>query len=339
MERLPLTVWMVWAMLIAGLALIVASLLQTSERFWHWKRARQAHQGEIVASEGVLRVGQALTLACQPKAQNHTARTSSFHHADTFPNVDRFDSGFETNAQGAPGNDTATVRGITGRVVEQPRGLLVFALESDEITPSHLSAVTRYAPSVGDTLTLLATGASEMYRFEAKTRAVHPAPDAPNRTLVTVKLPFWLARIQRRQHVRAVVQAGVMLCPIVSFDKPAGNRMEAVRCSLLDLSGGGLRLEVANTHSPHAIARLCDNLPSGSVVDVDLDLPLLRGETMRIRIKSCQRVVARGGFALRLRGEFIQLPAWQQESIISHVFQAQRDCLRGHSSLPQTLSI
>ena len=69
MERLSLTVWMVWAMLIAGLALIVASLLQTSERFWHWKRARQAHRGEIVASEGVLRVGQALTLAYQPKAQ------------------------------------------------------------------------------------------------------------------------------------------------------------------------------------------------------------------------------------------------------------------------------
>ena len=130
-----------------------------------------------------------------------------------------------------------------------------------------------------------------------------------------------------------------MLRPAVTFDKPAGNRMEAVRCSLLDLSGGGLRLEVANTHSPHAIARLCDNLPSGSVVDVDLDLPLLRGETMRVRVKSCQRVVARGGLALRLRGEFIELPAWQQEILISYVFQAQRECLRGQSAQPQAISV
>ena len=74
------------------------------------------------------------------------------------------------------GNASPTVRGVTGRVVEQRRGLLVFAMEADAITPSHLSAVTRYAPNVGDTFTLLATGASEMYRFEAKAQAVHPDP-------------------------------------------------------------------------------------------------------------------------------------------------------------------
>ena len=336
MERLPLTVWMVWAMLAAGMALIVASLLQSSERFWHWKRARQAHQGEIVASEGVLRVGQTLAFACPPKTPNNTASKTFPYKANT---LNAFDSRVGTDTRSLMGNDPPTVRGVIGRVVEQRRGLLVFALESDEITPSPVSSVTRYAPNVGDMLTLLATGASEMYRFEAKTQAVHPDPNAPNRTLVTVKLQFWLARIQRRQHVRASVQAGATLRPAVSGDKITGNRAESVRCLLLDLSGGGLRLEVANTHSPHAIARLCAALPSGSVVDVALDLPLLRGETLRVRVKSCQRVVARGGLALRLRGEFVRLPAYQQEIIISHVFQAQRECLRGQSAQPQAISI
>jgi c-di-GMP-binding flagellar brake protein YcgR len=319
MERLPPAVLMVCTMLAAGLALIAASLLQTSERFWYWKQARQVQQGEIVSSEGVLRVGQTLTFACPPKSPTNTASETPIHNSTT--------SGMENRAlmphtRSVPGNNMSSVRGVVGRVVEQQRGLLIFALEAEETTPFRTPNAALFAPRVGDTLTLLATGAGEMYRFEAKARAVAPDPNAPNRMLVTVKLPFWLARIQRRQYMRAPVQTGATMRAVVSFDKPDDTCSEAVRCALLDLSGGGLRMEVANVHSPHAIARLYDCLPSGSVVDIDLDLPLLRGSVVRARIQSCQRVAARGGLALSLRGEFIQLPSWQQEVIISHVFQA-----------------
>lgn len=320
MERLTLTVWMVGAMLTTGLALVAVSLLQSSERFWHWKQARQTQQGETVPSEGVLRVGQTLTFDCLPKPVTTMASMRPISDPTA---CDTANAALMMCPQNVQENKRPSGRGVVGRVLEQQRGLLVFALETEEITPSRTSRIVRFTPSVGDTLTLLATGADEMYRFEAQAQTVHADPHAPNRTLVTVKLPSTLTRIQRRQHVRASIQTGATLQTVAA--KP--NQSDApctqpVRCALVDLSGGGLRMEVANAHSPHAIARLHDCLPSGVVVDIDLDLPLLRGSAVRTRIHSCQRVATRGGLALCLRGEFIQLPSWQQEAIVNYVAQA-----------------
>lgn len=301
-------------MLGVGAVLTVVSLWQASERFWHWKRARQIHQGEIVPAASALRSGQALAFAASATLSN--SQTGNY----------------------------------AAKILSLKRNALLFSVDSSDAAAYLETDVTLPVPEVGETLLLQVTGTDALYRFTTQARTVHSDLEMSGRYLISVTVPFWVTSVQRREHVRAAVQVGVTL----RLDpRPAGiqavswsaetmaartqmeetmsagtGSVEMLRGQLLDLSGGGLRLELAGGYSPHTVARLYEKLSVGAPVEIELDLPLLRSMPLRLNIRSCQRVAARGGLGLCLRGAFAAMPAMQQDTVISYVFQAQRDQLQ-----------
>ncbi len=330
-------VWIVWAMLLTGAGLILASLWQASERFWYWKQARQLAAGEVAQATAALCAGQRFRIAA---GEDKAAATSAF------PREGHTAAGLVASASVADtifGEPEASIGSeMTGRIIGMSRGLLLLLLEPETITRDERGAIAlRNSLRVGQTLALQVTGDSELFRFEATVRSVRPDPEQPLCTQIAVKLPFWLARIQRRRHVRASIHSGAAVQMTDNPGSIGNNRAKenvnnVLRGTLRDLSGSGLCLELDSVLRPDTIARLCEQWDRNALLKCRLNLPLLRDEPLKLRVHSCERIVVRGGLGLRVRGEFVELPAWQQETIISLVFQAQRQQLRQQTPRLQT---
>lgn len=313
-------VWIVWGMLLAGAGLVLASLWHTSERFWYWKQARQMAADEVAPAAESLRIGQRFRVQpSEDKAEFHFTILSD-----------------ETNAAMSDFLKSAFGETMTGQIIGMERGLLRLLLERETLTREEESARQRNCSiQVGQSLTVQINGDSELFCFTAAVRSVCPDPQQPLRTLVTVKLPFWLTRIQRRQHVRAPIHTPVTL-QIADGNNTGEIQNETLRGTLRDLSGGGLCLELDGAQRPDTLARLCAQWGGGTTLECRLNMPLVRESPLHVRIHTCERVVVRGGLSLRIRGEFVQLPAWQQESLVSLVFQAQRQQLHQSTASFQT---
>ncbi len=189
-------VWVVWGMLLAGAGLIVASLWHTSERFWYWKQARQMAAGEVAPAAEALRIGQNFRiLVGVDTAKLHSNSLSEEANEASF------------NFAASPCNGA-----ITGQIIGLKRGFLTLLMEPETLTREDETARQRHCPIfVGQALTVQISGDSELFRFTAAARSVDPDPEQPFRTRVVVKLPFWLARIQRRKYVRVSLQAPITL--------------------------------------------------------------------------------------------------------------------------------
>ena len=313
-------VWVVWGMLLTGAGLVVASLWHTSERFWYWKQARQMAAGEVAPAAEALRVGQRFRV---------------------LPGEDRagFNPQYISKEANEALSDFVTAgfdKPMTGQIVGMKRSLLTLLLEPETLTREDEKAQGRNAPvQAGQMLNVQVNGDSELFRFTASVRGVMPDPEQPLKTRVEVKLPLWLARIQRRQHVRASIQAPVTL-QTTAEDNYGKSIRETLRGTLRDLSGGGLCLELDGAQRPDTLARLCAQWDGSAILECRLNLPLARETALRLRVHSCERIVTRGGLSLRVRGEFDQIPAWQQETLVSLVFQAQRQQLRQSAPRFQT---
>ena len=299
--------WMLWAMLAVGAGLVLASLWQTSERFWHWKRARQMDAGEVMPAETVLRIGQSLAFAAPGVGGKNDAL------------------GEQADCQEADAQGAST---CVAHISAVSRGLLWFALEMPPTRLRDMRASrakdAHSLPQTGEALTFTVTGEDALYRFEARIRDSQPDPAQPSVTLFSVKMPMWLARIQRRQHVRVPLALRAAFEPAEVFGLALPANTGAIRGTLLDLSGGGLRMELEGAQSPHSAARLCEQLQAGALLEIKLDTPLLREETLRLAVRDCRRVARPGGLGVRLRGEFVNLPVCQRETLISMVFHASR---------------
>ena len=304
--------WLVWGMLLGGAGLVLASLRQASERFWYWKQARQMAAGEVAPAGEALSIGQR---CCVMPGEANIAQGASFMPAGK-------------NQGMASAFESTFGEGMTGRIVGIQRGVLLLLLEPETITREEEQWQEKRCPvEVGQALTVQITGGSELFRFTAPVRSVQTDPEQPFKMQVTVKLPFWLARIQRRQHVRASIHSGVTL-QTASASNTGSVSGETLRGTVRDLSGGGLCLELDTAQRPDTLARLCAQWYEGALVECRLNVPLLRENAVPLRIHSCERIVVRGGLGLRIRGEFAHMPAWQQETLINMVFQAQRQQLR-----------
>ena len=299
-------VWIIGAMLLIGAALIVASLRHTSERFWYWKQARQMVEGEVAPAVDILRMDQ----------QVHVLSIT--------------DTDAQAGSQLSEAADRGMEYGITtraamnGRIVGIERGRLRLRLEPKTLTRAEEQAWGNYSPVyVGQTLNLQITGSSALFRFSTLALCVASDPEHPFCTHVEVELPAWLARIQRRQHVRALIHSKVTL-QAAEENGTVHNATKILCGTLRDLSGGGLCLELDSPQSPDTIARLCEQWGDGALLECRLSLPHLRETPLCLSVRSCERIVARGGLSLRLRGKFAQIPIEQQQTLISLVFQAQR---------------
>jgi c-di-GMP-binding flagellar brake protein YcgR len=98
--------------------------------------------------------------------------------------------------------------------------------------------------------------------------------------------------------------------------------------TLLDLSGGGLRAEIGAAMGVREAAEMCDAFPTDTLIKVRLPFCTLSDTPMLARIRSVEKIAARGGLGIRLACEFLPMAPWEQEIIIHEVFLAQREQMR-----------
>ncbi len=298
-----IAVYILWGTLGTGFLLSMLGLRHSSERFWHWRRVRQMHAGEIVAGDGTLQVGQEAALL--PVSQPVDATENTVYSASII----------EVGKQ------------------------IVMRLDRDEI---ETLAVSRAYQQEVDTLeglplAIQVRGAGALYRFEGKIRKIDSDKTGQkSHCLITLKCPLWLARIQRRNHLRMPFTLPV---DFQLMTETAGGKLVAAKCApvsgtLVDLSGGGLCANVGTGGAPSGAAQMIDNYPPGSILLVRHSLPLLSQTPLYVRVLKRETVVVRGGLGMRMACAFLPMKSWEQDILVQQVFRAHREHLRVSAGKP-----
>jgi c-di-GMP-binding flagellar brake protein YcgR len=295
-----------WSMLAAGAGLSSLGLFRSYARFRDWRPASQEDAGEIVLGDGRIAVGQSVVVA-------------------------------------APTRDPATDPGSSaaGSITELTRSNCVLTLDDvvHASLPLHgnLGAPLASAGADGSgsywkrgaQVSVTVTAASELYRFSARIRDVI---SHSNGIRLVISRPAFLVRIQRRKHARvplavpATIEHAWMLpdargssaAPIIRTSSP-------IHGTVRDLSGGGFRAHIGGASGLQQIDTLLKVFQPESTVRVRLPIPTLPDGAVLARIVSSGRAVTSGGLTVAIACEFLPMPPWEQEIVIQHVFQFQRE--------------
>jgi len=171
----------------------------------------------------------------------------------------------------------------------------------------------------GAMITVSATAASEIYRFTARIRDVQTMS---GRLRLIVSRPPILSCIQRRKHARVRLQVPA------SFERIDASDCGAIHATVRDISGGGLRAEIGGILRMHELDAMLVQYQPGTTVRIALPFPALPRNAILARVRSSGRAVTAGGLTLQVACEFLPMPEWEQEIVIRHVFQFQREQLR-----------
>ncbi len=284
-DSVQLTEWAFWTPLCLGAALVSVSLIKNNHRFRQWKTVQDWHAGEIVLADRLLAPGQSVHIS---------------------------DDGM------VPGESPLLEASL--RAVEKRTLLLGLELPGESLDAPGSRAAGEW-PMVGSSVSVALAGSTALYQFIAPIKDLRRDPECPSQWLMTVPRPLWLARVQRRKHVRASVDmpatfeaAGTMKTPI-----PPLHGM------LVDLSGGGLRARVGHAMRPGECARLIDAFESGTVVRVRIPVPALTDSSLLARVRVSERIAVLGGLGLQIACEFLPMPPWEHDLLVQHIFRAQRE--------------
>lgn len=282
-ESAQLTEWAFWTPLCLGAALVSISLIKSTGRFRQWKNVQDWHAGEIVLADRQLTPGQIAQV-------------------------------FE---EGLPPGESA---GYAATLATIEKRTVTLALERDSAGEREVEAQCGW-PVLGSSVAIAFPGATALYQFVAQVRDLRRDPECPAQWLLTVPRPVWLARVQRRKHVRASIDMPA------TFEAagPDSSSRPPLHGILIDLSGGGLRARVGNVMRPGECASLIDAFEPGTVVNVRIPVPALSNSPLLARVRSSQRIAVLGGLGLQLACEFLPMPSWEQELLVQHIFRAQRD--------------
>ncbi len=195
-----------------------------------------------------------------------------------------------------------------------------------ERQPVHTRTET---PQRGATLRLMIAGDGAIFRLETPVLDVAPCAEKRGECLVMVKRPTWLARIQRRSHVRIPLA----LPASFEFAHPTDRLTErtAQHGTIIDLSGGGLCADIGGALGLRDSAELLARLQPGVILRVRLPIPALSDPALA-RICLSERAAARGGLGVRVACEFLPMPPWEQDLIVQRLFRQQREARSGRSS-------
>ena len=178
------------------------------------------------------------------------------------------------------------------------------------------------APKRGATLRLTVAGEGAIFRLEVPVLDVAACAEKRGDCLLTVKRPTWLARIQRRNHVRIPIA----LPAAFEFAHPTNRLTErtAQHGTIIDLSGGGLCADIGGALGLRDSAELLALLKPDTILRARLPIPALASPPL-VRICLSERVAVRGGLGVRVACEFLPMPSWEQDLIIQHIFRHQME--------------
>ncbi len=309
------------SMMLAGAGLSGFGLFRALARYRDWRSACQGDDGDIVIGDGRLEVGQGLILAVGTRM--------------------------------LPGDPSGVAH---GSIVEISRKHCVIVLEAPESGCSWIDAGpvppqgSREArgdalrwPGNGAEITVSVTAATAIYRFTARVRDVRRASDGLR---IIFSRPGILTRIQRRKHARVGLDVPATFERVRSPQAPSGRgevrangRSPILHGAVRDMSGGGLRAHIGGVLRLQEIDTLLRLFQPEATVRVGLPFPALPGSAVLARVRSSGRAVTVGGLTVQVALEFLPMPAWERELIVQHVFQLQREQLRGaklrrHDSQP-----
>ena len=300
--------------MLAGAGLSGFGLFRALARYRDWRSACHDDEGDIVIGDGRLEVGQALVLA--------------------------------PGTRMAPADRGACPRLVQGSIVEISRKHCVIELDGRTrdrfyaVDCPSISGETQGGahqdfdpwPSPGAEVTVTVTAASAVYRFTARLRDVRPTPCGLR---LIVARPHILARVQRRKHARVGLDLPATFERVRSpqssggmGDDPATRRSPILHGAVRDMSGGGLRAHVGGVLRLNEIDALLRMFQPEATVRISLPIPALPRNAVFARVRTCGRAVTAGGLTVQVALEFLPMPIWEQEIVIQHVFQLQREQLR-----------
>ena len=244
---------------------------------------------------------------------------------------------------------------IAGTLTEISRSHCVLTLGSDLLTSlsahnelGSLASKSRADGSgirwaQGAHISVSVTAASEIFKFSARIRDLIARP---NGILLVVSRPSILVRIQRRKHARVPLAVPATIERAwMSPDAACDSNIDAMLASIpvhgtvRDLSGGGLRAHLGGVDGLQQIDTLLRRFQPDAIVRIRLPFPTLPHGSVLARIVSSGRAVTSGGLTVAVACEFLPMPTWEQEIVIQHVFQFQREMnkarkMRRHGGQP-----
>lgn len=289
--------WILWGLLLTGLALVCSDLWRSAVRYREWRCLRADHEGEIVQGDTIVQAGQVVSL--RPLQSGSRSKDGTL---------------------------------LPAYVASVDKKLMTLALEpSSGPEPRGLQrkAVTETIPAwplLGTMAHFTLTGEDALYRFCAPVRDVQVDIRKPGQRLLVVERPTWMARVQRRQHVRTPIQLPV------AFERTGEEGSNQPRIALpgtvLELSAGGFQANIGGVHSLGEADTLLRAFPPGTVLRVRLASPGLAESPLLARVRLSGKAVVRGGIGVRVACEFLPMASWEQDLLIQYVFRAQRDWLQ-----------
>ncbi|HZP80867.1 MAG TPA: PilZ domain-containing protein [Chthonomonadaceae bacterium] len=294
------TTLLIWGLLLAGLALVFGDLARNTLRFFQWRGLRAYHEGEIVRNtDTLLQTGQPAAL------------TAAFH-ADSRP-----------EAGALPAVVAATDK-TTLALAAEP----VFEPVARAPHPADW-------PKLGATVFVTVTGADALYRFQTRVRDSRPDVQKPTLRILSVERPTFLARIQRRQHVRAPMSLPASFVCATDAQRNPLTRLPQ-HGTVVELSAGGFQAQIGGVLSLSESDEVVQAFAPGVVVRVTLSPPGLAQSPLLARVRVCNKIAVRGGLGVRVACEFLPMAPWEQELIVQHIFRDQRERLRERARARQT---
>jgi c-di-GMP-binding flagellar brake protein YcgR len=292
-----------WVMLIAGAALAGFGLLRSIVRWRDWKCADRYDDSEVVFGDIELEVGQSASIAPSER----------------------------TLAGDSPGDISATITALSRK-----QCVLLLERETDLVDSYAESCGAR--PLIGETVIVSVTGKTALYRFTSRVRDIRVIykPDGGVDHSLVVSRPIWLSRVQRRQHARVDLKLPVTFervwsqfsegsSPTSTQPLQTGTPMHG---SVHNLSGGGLRAQIGGILGLQELDHLLKLFAPETTVRLRLPWSALPENALLARVRTCERAASRGGLTLQVTCEFLPMPAWEQELVISYVFRLQRERLK-----------
>ncbi len=280
---------LIWLALASGAALSLMGLMQNSRKYSEWKRLKELHDGDILPVDDRLKLGANGTI--QPISNSEGKSACS----------------------------------IYTQLTSLDAKSMVISAERDSTVIQHDNSILdELGVSSGNQVNLTLTASNALFRLH--TRVLSCEPDLQKQGKFTIRLarPFWMVRIQRRKHVRVPLKADALFDHAEVVDPVP----DPIMGQIVDLSGGGVRVDVGRPCSPNEAAELLERYEPGTVLRFRLGLPAFRGTALLARVCTRQRTAIKGGLGVQIACEFMPMASWEQELLISHVFRAEREMLK-----------
>gem|GEM_PF-6080360 len=172
-------------------------------------------------------------------------------------------------------------------------------------------------PVVGNTLTMRVTGAQSLYRFASAVLDSREDAERPAKRLLVIALPTEITILQRRSSPRQSLTVPATL-------ELAENRSALPQHGTIkDISVGGLRAELGSVVTVSEATQLVETYKTGTLLRIRLPLPLIPSEGLLARVCSCERTAQRGGLGVRIACEFLPMPNFDADLVISQLFRTQ----------------